>query len=162
MIKNKIHKKKYRPCVGIVLIQNGKIFSGQRLDYKSDAWQMPQGGIEFNENPLDAAIRELEEETGIKQKNIILISETKKWINYDLPKDLVPKLWGGKYDGQKQKWFAMKFLGIDSDININTKHPEFSNWKWMTKERLLEHIVPFKREVYKTVLSEFSSIIESN
>ena len=120
------------------------------------------GGLEFNENPLDAAIRELEEETGIKQKNIILISESKKWINYDLPKELVPKLWGGKYDGQKQKWFAMKFLGIDSDININTKHPEFSNWKWMTKERLLEHIVPFKREVYKTVLSEFSSIIESN
>jgi putative (di)nucleoside polyphosphate hydrolase len=79
-----------------------------------------------------------------------------------LPKELVPKLWGGKYDGQKQKWFAMKFLGINSDININTKHPEFSNWKWMTKERLLEHIVPFKREVYKTVLSEFSSIIDSN
>ena len=116
MIKNKIHKKKYRPCVGIVLIQNGKIFSGQRLDYKSDAWQMPQGGIENNEKPLDAAIRELEEETGIKQKNITLISETKKWINYDLPKELVPKLWGGKYDGQKQKWFAMKFLGINSDI----------------------------------------------
>ena len=82
MIKSKIHKKKYRSCVGIVLIQNGKIFSGQRLDYKSDAWQMPQGGIEFNENPLDAAIRELEEETGIKHKHIKLISETKKWINY--------------------------------------------------------------------------------
>ncbi len=79
-----------------------------------------------------------------------------------MPKELVPKLWGGKYDGQKQKWFAMKFLGINSDIDINTKYPEFSNWKWMTKEHLLEHIVPFKREVYKNVLSQFSYIIESN
>ncbi len=162
MIKNKIHKKKYRPCVGIVLIQNGKIFAGQRLDYKSDAWQMPQGGIENNENPLDAAIRELEEETGIKKNKVKLILETKNWINYDLPNELVPKLWGGKFDGQKQKWFAMKFLGINSDIDINTKCPEFSTWKWMTKKQLLDHIVPFKREVYENILSQFSSIIESN
>ena len=157
MIKNKIHKKKYRPCVGIVLIQNGKIFSGQRLDYKSDAWQMPQGGIEFNENPLDAAIRELEEETGIKQKNIKLISETKKWINYDLPKELIPKLWNGKFVGQSQKWFAMEFLGSDSDVNINTKNPEFSKWQWMTKNKLLESIVPFKKRVYENILSQFSA-----
>ena len=158
----KFSEKNYRPCVGIVLINNGSIFAGQRLDYKSDAWQMPQGGIEENESPIRAAIRELKEETGIKKKHIKIILESKNWINYDLPKELIPKLWNGKFVGQSQKWFAMEFLGSDSDVNINTKNPEFSKWQWMTKERLLEHIVPFKREVYKTVLSEFSSIIESN
>ena len=152
-----------RDGVGVIILnKKNEVFVGKRKDNPINKWQMPQGGVNYGEKLIDAMKRELEEETGIKQKKIILISETKKWINYDLPKELVPKLWGGKYDGQKQKWFAMKFLGINSDININTKHPEFSNWKWMTKERLLEHIVPFKREVYKKVLSQFSSIIELN
>ena len=153
----KFSKKKYRPCVGIVLINNGSIFAGQRLDYKSDAWQMPQGGIEKNESPIRAAIRELKEETGIKKKHIKIILESKNWINYDLPKELIPKLWNGKFVGQSQKWFAMEFLGSDSDVNINTKNPEFSKWQWMTKNKLLNSIVPFKKRVYENILSQFSA-----
>ena len=153
----KFSEKNYRPCVGIVLINNGSIFAGQRLDYKSDAWQMPQGGIEENESPKRAAIRELKEETGIKKKHIKIILESKNWINYDLPKDLIPKLWNGKFVGQSQKWFAMEFLGSDSDVNINTKNPEFSKWQWMTKNKLLDSIVPFKKRVYENILSQFSA-----
>ena len=153
----KFSEKNYRPCVGIVLINNGSIFAGQRLDYKSDAWQMPQGGIEENESPIRAAIRELKEETGIKKKHIKIILESKNWINYDLPKELIPKLWNGKFVGQSQKWFAMEFLGSDSDVNINTKNPEFSKWQWMTKNKLLDRIVPFKKRVYENILSQFSA-----
>ena len=157
MIKNDLA---YRPCVGIVLIKKGKIFAGQRLDYKSSAWQMPQGGIEDNESPKDAAFRELKEETGIKKKHIKIILESKNWLRYDLPEELISKLWNGKFVGQKQKWFAMEFFGSDTDININTKFPEFSQWKWMTADQLINSIVPFKKNVYKKILTKFSAKLE--
>ena len=150
---------KYRPCVGIVLIKNGMVFAAQRIDYQSSAWQMPQGGIEDNETPRKAGIRELREETGVTKENIEIICQSADWIKYDLPKELVPKLWGGKYVGQKQIWFAVNYLGLDKDININTENPEFCAWRWMKKEEIEEKIVPFKKSVYKKIFDEFSSKI---
>ena len=134
----------YRSNVGIMLINDdGHVFVGQRLDNNQNAWQMPQGGIDCDEDPQSAAYRELLEETGIEQENVKFLAKASKWLLYDLPEDLIPKLWDGKYRGQKQKWFLFKFLGTNRDINISTEHPEFSNWKWMPKENLLEEIVPF-------------------
>ncbi len=145
----------YRPNVGIMLVNNeGLIFSGQRLD--NPAWQMPQGGIDNGELDKDAALRELEEETGVKPTQVEIVAVSVNWLYYDLPKELLSKLWGGKYKGQKQKWFLMHFKGKDSDINIQTKVPEFSQWRWLTRNQLLASIVPFKLEVYKAVFAEFS------
>ena len=149
----------YRSNVGIMLINDdGHVFVGQRLDNNQNAWQMPQGGIDFDEDPQSAAYRELLEETGIEQENVKFLAKSSKWLLYDLPEDLIPKLWDGKYRGQKQKWFLFKFLGTNRDINISTEHPEFSNWKWIPKENLLEEIVPFKKSVYEGVLREFERI----
>ncbi|MDC3128837.1 RNA pyrophosphohydrolase [Paracoccaceae bacterium] len=149
----------YRSNVGIMLINDdGHVFVGQRLDNNQNAWQMPQGGIDCDEDPQSAAYRELLEETGIEQENVKFLAKSSKWLLYDLPEDLIPRLWDGKYRGQKQKWFLFKFLGTNRDINISTEHPEFSNWKWMPKENLLEEIVPFKKSVYESVLREFERI----
>lgn len=149
----------YRSNVGIMLINDdGHVFVGQRLDNNQNAWQMPQGGIDCDEDPQSAAYRELLEETGIEQENVKFLAKSSKWLLYDLPEDLIPKLWDGKYRGQKQRWFLFKFLGTNRDINISTEHPEFSNWKWMPKENLLEEIVPFKKSVYESVLREFERI----
>ena len=157
-MKEKYRKLPLRSGVGVVLLNNNnQVFVAKRIDNPNDFWQMPQGGIEENESPLKAAVRELKEETGIKKKHIKMILESKNWIKYDLPKELIPKLWNGKFVGQKQKWFAMEFLGSDSDININTKKPEFSSWQWVTKNKLLECIVPFKKRVYENILTQFSS-----
>ena len=146
----------YRSNVGIMLINDdGHVFVGQRLDNNQDAWQMPQGGIDGDEDPQSAAYRELLEETGIEKENVKFLATSSKWLLYDLPEDLIPKLWDGKYRGQKQKWFLFKFLGTNKDINISTEHPEFSSWKWIPKENLLEEIVPFKKSVYESVLQEF-------
>tara|TARA_B100000989_G_scaffold2329_1_gene1529 strand:- start:1774 stop:2250 length:477 start_codon:yes stop_codon:yes gene_type:complete len=149
----------YRSNVGIMLINDdGHVFVGQRLDNNQNAWQMPQGGIDGDEDPQSAAYRELLEETGIEQENVKFLATSSKWLLYDLPEDLIPKLWNGKYRGQKQKWFLFKFLGTNKDINISTEHPEFANWKWIPKENLLEEIVPFKKSVYESVLREFERI----
>ena len=150
----------YRPCVGIVLINSARlIFAGQRIDNPGPAWQMPQGGIEDGENTRDAALRELREETGIAAENVEIVAESRHWIDYDLPIELVDKLWRGRFRGQKQKWFVMRFSGADSQINIATTPAEFSRWKWMTGADLVESVVPFKRHVYTRVLAEFDQFL---
>ena len=144
--------------VGIVLLNNeNKVFVGRRIDNPKNFWQMPQGGVGKNESYFSAAKRELEEETGIKQ--VKLIREIKEWFIYDLPKNLLGKIWKGKYRGQKQKWFIMKFLGKNEDININTKKPEFLNWKWIKPSKLPEVAVNFKINIYKKISEELSTFI---
>ncbi len=158
MTEEEILALPYRPCVGIMICnRDGGIFAGQRLDNASKAWQMPQGGVEKDEEPQAAALRELEEETGIPSSAVTVLAETADWIPYDLPHHLVPRLWKGRYRGQTQKWFLMRFTGDDALININTKIPEFSAWSWLPPEELLEMIVPFKRDTYKRVIREFGS-----
>jgi len=120
---------------------------------------MPQGGVEKGENPRDAALRELEEETGIPAFAVDVVAETQDWIPYDLPHHLVPKLWKGRYRGQKQRWFLLRFVGEDSLINIETKHPEFSSWRWLEPAELLAKIVPFKKDTYLQVIREFQAQI---
>ncbi len=150
----------YRPCVGMMLInREGRVFVARRIDNVAEAWQMPQGGIDADEDPRVAAMRELEEEIGTR--NAEIVAESRGWLSYDLPEHLVGKLWGGKYRGQTQKWFALRFLGEDAEINIATKHPEFSHWKWVAPAELPGLIVPFKRDLYEAVLGEFSSLFSS-
>jgi len=144
----------YRSGVGIMLVNSKElVFVAKRIDMVSEAWQMPQGGIDNGESPIQAAWRELMEETGTNKAE--LLGESRDWYSYDLPETLVPKVLGGKYRGQKQKWFAMRFTGTDADINIATLEPEFSEWKWVKPQTLPDIIVPFKRELYKALLSEF-------
>ena len=150
----------YRAGVGIMLLNaEGKVFTGQRLDSKLEAWQMPQGGIDPGEQPLDTAFRELAEETGITKAEVI--AESRGWLSYDLPDELIGTIWKGKYCGQRQKWFAMRFTGTDADINIATAHPEFRAWRWSTLAELSAMIVPFKRDLYEAVLAEFAGLIGS-
>ena len=158
MQKN-FNKLPYRSNVGIMMVnEKGYVFVGQRLDNNQNAWQMPQGGIDAGEDPETAAYRELLEETGVKKQDVRFVASSSQWLSYDLPEDLIPILWDGKFRGQKQKWFLFKFLGEDGDINIATEHPEFSKWKWISKENLLKEIVPFKKSVYENVLKEFKNI----
>jgi putative (di)nucleoside polyphosphate hydrolase len=144
----------YRPCVGIVLLNtDGLVFVGQRLDSKLEAWQMPQGGIDNGEDPRTTALRELEEETGIRPHLVEIIAETPEWHYYDLPDDMVGTIWKGRYAGQRQKWFSMRFLGADSDVAIATAHPEFKAWRWAEAHTLVDLAVPFKRDLYADVLT---------
>lgn len=152
----------YRPCAGVMLINPaGQVFVGQRLDSTLEAWQMPQGGIDKGEAPLDAAVRELWEETGVSSSLVELIAEAPEELFYDLPEDLVGKLWKGKWRGQRQRWFLFRFLGEDKDVNIATAEPEFRAWRWANPETLVELIVPFKRQLYSDVLTAFANHIAS-
>ena len=158
-MQTNFNKLPYRSNVGIMMVnEKGYVFVGQRLDNNQNAWQMPQGGIDAGEDPETAAYRELLEETGVKKQDIRFVASSSQWLSYDLPEDLIPILWNGKFRGQKQKWFLFKFLGEDGDIDIATEHPEFSKWKWISKENLLKEIVPFKKSVYENVLKEFKNI----
>ncbi len=146
---------KYRPCVGISVInKEGKILIAMRKDIPG-AWQMPQGGIESGEEAEDAAFRELEEETGISRDKVSLISSTSDWLMYDYPPNL-PLKHTRSYKGQQQKWFLMSFLGKDEDINILTKEPEFSEWRWASPSEVISLIIPFKKQVYTQVFSFFN------
>jgi len=148
----------YRPCAGIMLRNaEGFIFVGQRLDSTSEAWQMPQGGIDPGEDPLTAALRELGEEAGIAPHLVEMVAQSEKQHHYDLPAEMIGKIWRGKYRGQSQHWFLFHFLGADTDIDITTEHQEFRAWRWARPDELVDLIVPFKRELYENVLSEFSA-----
>ena len=150
----------YRPCVGLMILNaQGLIFAGKRIDGAAEAWQMPQGGIDAGETPLDAALRELGEETGLRPQHIEILAESADWIPYDLPKNLMGTLWGGRFRGQTQKWFAIRLTAPDSAIDIATEEPEFSEWRWMNASELGSAIVPFKRGVYQKVLREFADLL---
>jgi putative (di)nucleoside polyphosphate hydrolase len=147
----------YRPGAGVMLLnREGKVFVAQRLDSTLEAWQMPQGGLDEGEDPQAGALRELEEETGIPRDKVEILARCPAELTYDLPADLVGKMWKGKWRGQRQTWFLMRFLGEDSDVNIETAEPEFRAWKWAEPKELPAMIVPFKKEMYAKLLGAFA------
>lgn len=152
---------RYRRGVGVMLLnREDKVFVGARIDNTDEAWQMPQGGIDKGEaDPWQTALRELEEETGIGPRLVERITKFPERLKYDLPEELRSRLWGGKYVGQDQDWYLARFLGTDADVNIRTPHPEFREWKWIEPEKLPELIVPFKRDLYRRLLGEFSEYL---
>ena len=152
-------RRPYRPCVGIFLLNNdGLVFAGRRIDSRAEAWQMPQGGIDAGESPLQACMREMREEIGTNTAE--LVSQHDDWLYYDIPLPLADRLWQGQYKGQKQKWMALRFTGNDSDINIATEEPEFCEWKWLSPHDLVDLAVPFKRDVYQNVLAAFTPYLK--
>jgi putative (di)nucleoside polyphosphate hydrolase len=152
----------YRPCVGVMLVNaEGRVFVGQRIDSKEgDAWQMPQGGIDEGEELHPAALRELEEETGVTADLVTILAESREEYLYDLPDNLIGKLWGGRYRGQRQRWLLVRFNGEDAQIRLDAHaHPEFLAWRWVEPEQLPDLIVPFKKRVYRQVVEEFRALI---
>ncbi|MEO3428162.1 RNA pyrophosphohydrolase [Pelagibius sp. CAU 1746] len=156
-----IAKLPYRPCVGMLLLNgDDKVFVGRRIDTAREGdniWQMPQGGIDEGETPQEAVLREMEEEIGTAKAEIV--AESRQWLHYDLPGHLVGKVWKGRYRGQKQRWFALRFMGRDSDIDLATEHPEFDAWQWVELEDVPGLVIPFKRDTYRAVVSEFRDLL---
>ena len=158
MSSHKYNNLPLRLGVGIVLLNSeNKVFVGKRIDNPVNFWQLPQGGVDKNEDLLSAAHRELKEETSIE--NVKLIKEIDDWLTYELPKNLLGKIWKGKYRGQKQKWFIMRFVGKEDEINIKTKNAEFKSWKWIDANRLVNVVVSFKLEVYKSIVKELNILL---
>jgi putative (di)nucleoside polyphosphate hydrolase len=150
----------YRPGVGVMLLNSdNRVFVGRRIDVGGENWQMPQGGIDRGETPRHAALRELKEEVGTDKAEII--AESRGWFRYDVPGTIAGRLWRGRYRGQMQKWFLMRFTGSDRDIALDTHHPEFDAWKWIEPAALTALIVPFKRQLYRDVLAEFRGVLGS-
>jgi putative (di)nucleoside polyphosphate hydrolase len=150
----------WRQNVGVMLMNSeGRVFVGQRRDRDQEAWQMPQGGIDRGEDAVTAALRELQEETGVPPDLVELVAVSDRPLTYDLPPEIQPTIWGGRYRGQAQTWVLLRFLGADSDVDIATEHPEFSAWEWCRPDDLVARIVAFKRDVYGQVLQEFGPII---
>lgn len=157
-MSNEAAVRPYRPCVGMMILNaEGKVFVAKRIDTMVEAWQMPQGGIDEGEDPRTAVFREMEEEIGTR--NAEIITEHSDWLHYDLPDHLIGKVWKGKYRGQRMKWFLMRYLGADSDIDLETHHPEFSTWKWLDMSELVDSIVEFKRPLYAQLVKYFGSAV---
>jgi putative (di)nucleoside polyphosphate hydrolase len=153
-----VRAKGYRAGVGVMLLDGrNHVFVGRRIDMAGDNWQMPQGGIDKGETPREAALRELKEEVGTNHAEVL--AESARWFSYDVPREIVGRLWRGRYRGQMQKWFAMRFTGRDSDIDLATHHPEFNAWKWVAAEELPRLIVPFKHQLYLDILAEFAPLL---
>ena len=158
MSLNKLNKLPLRIGVGIVLLNSkNQVFVGKRIDNPVNFWQMPQGGVDNNENLMCAANRELKEETSVV--SVKHIKEIENWLSYELPKNLLGKIWKGKYRGQKQKWFIMRFVGKEKEINVKTKNPEFKDWKWIDINQLLDVVVRFKFDVYKSIVKELNILL---
>ena len=152
----------YRPCVGLMLVNaEGRVFVGKRIDTtEGDSWQMPQGGIDKGADLRAAALRELQEETGLPETLVDVLAQSREELFYDLPDDLLGKLWRGKYRGQRQWWMLLRFTGTDADVKLDAHDPpEFNDWKWVAPEDLPDLIVPFKKRVYRQVIEEFRELI---